>query len=105
MTPLTRSPVGRKKLVPAWRSQKRKRIAARRTEKARMLRRAAVNHPQTVRGRRSHVMPGQRRRMIVVRVLIELAVEAMAKSAMDMSQRSIPAACPGPELATALNGG
>src|SRR5271167_4556825 len=97
--------MGRKKLVPAWRSQRSSRIAARRTEKAMMLRRAAVNHPQTVRGRRSQVIPGQRRRTIVVRVLMELAVEAMAKRAMEISQRSMPVAWPGPELGMALRGG
>jgi hypothetical protein len=70
-----------------------------------MLRSAAVNHPQTVRGRRSHVMPGQRRRMMVVRVLMELAVLAMAKRAMLASQRSMPAAWPGPALGIALRGG
>ena len=104
-TPLTRSPAGRKKLVPAWRSQKRSRRAASRTEKAMMLSRAAVNHPQTVRGRRSQVMPSQRLRMMVTRVLMELIVEAMAKSAMLKSHRSIPRAWPGPAEAMALRGG
>ena len=79
-------------------------MAASRTEKAMMLRSAAVNHPQTVRGRRSQVMPGQRRRMIVVSVLMELAVEAMAKRAMETSQRSMPRAWPGPALATGAEG-
>ena len=80
-------------------------MAASRTEKARMLRSAAVNQPQTVRGRRSQVIPGQRWRMMVVRVLMELAVEAMAKRAMEISQRSMPRAWPGPALGTALRGG
>jgi hypothetical protein len=80
-------------------------MAARRTEKARMLRRAAVNQPQTVRGRRSHVMPGQRLRMMVVSVLMELAVLAMAKREILISQRSMPRPWPGPALGTALNGG
>jgi hypothetical protein len=84
--------VGRKKLVPAWRSQRRRRIAARRTEKAMMLRSAAVNQPQTVRGRRSHVMPGQRLRMMVVRVLMELAVDAMAKRAIEIHPEGLAGA-------------
>ena len=103
--PLTRSPVGRKKLVPAWRSQKSRSSAASRTEKAMTLSSAAVNHPQTVSGRRSQVMPSQRRRMMVTRVLMELMVEAMAKRAMLASQRSMPRPWPGPALATALKGG
>jgi hypothetical protein len=80
-------------------------MAASRTEKAMMLRSAAVNHPQTVSGRRSHVIPAQRLRIMVVRVLMELAVLAMAKRAMEMSQRSMPRAWPGPALGTALRGG
>ena len=97
--------MGRKKLVPAWRSHKRRRRAASRTEKAMMLRSAAVNQPQTVKGRRSQVMPSQRRLMIVTRVLMAEIVEAMENSAMLVSQRSIPRAWPGPAEATALRGG
>ncbi len=58
-----------KKLVPAWRSQKSSRSAASRTEKASRESSAAVNHPQTVSGRRSQVRPAQRQCRMVTRVL------------------------------------
>jgi len=79
--------------------------AARRTEKASNERRAAVNQAHTVRGRRSQVMPSQRSLRTVVRVLTEERQEAMAKRAMEASQRSMPAPWPGPAAAIAERGG
>ena len=64
-----------------------------------------MNHPQTVSGRRSQVMPSQRLRMTVVRVFTEAMVVATEKSARLASHRSIPMPWPGPALAIALKGG
>src|SRR5262249_5498156 len=66
---------------------------------------AAVNHPQQVSGIRIRDIPFVRRVSVVTMKLIEPRNDARQKMPTLISQRSAPAACPGPADATALSGG
>src|SRR5262245_2828147 len=78
--------------------------AAVRTLKASKLRIAVTNHDQQVSGMRIQPMPGARRLTVVVTKLIALMIVAKQKSAMLISQRSVPRAAPGAAAASALSG-
>src|SRR4051794_673549 len=66
---------------------------------------AVTNHDHTVRGSRIMDMPSARARSVVTIRLMELTHDATQNIAMLSSQRSIPRACPGPALGSALSGG
>src|SRR5947209_5277560 len=105
MPPLTTRPVGTKKLVPRWRSQKRRSTAARRAEKAVRASPEVTNQAHTVSGRRIMVMPRPRHLSGVAIRLMDWNIWAKQKIPMLVSQRSMAVARPGPAEARAESGG
>src|ERR1043166_5455078 len=104
-TPLTYRPLGIKKLVPAMRSSSNRMPPPSSTGNDNNASTAVVNHAQQVSGMRINDMPFVRMFSNVVMKFNAPSSEPTQKIAMLMTQRFMPAPCPGPAIfPTALNG-